>query len=411
MKALILATIIIFLLVSLRLVFYFYNIQEVVPGQRFEKTVTLLENTTQSFGYQVFTVGNIRIEAASYPELKYGDRLYVNGLVQKRTFLSSSKKEVDQIYIQNPEIKVLAQNNPFIYLAALLRNRVYAQFIKTLPYNEAVLLFGIVFGGSEGFSSQMRDAFRNTGVLHVVAASGMNVTMVGAFFMGFFSMLFKRKTALLLSIAGIFYYALISGLEPSILRASLMISITLLGSILGRQNYGLISLLITAAIMILFSPSIVFSVGFLLSFTSTLGILLIKPIFDSLRLLSGFKAVLDDIATSISAQLGSLPVVLGAFSAYSFISIFVNALVLWTIPFLMILGGIAALCSITLPFVSFIPLYIALPFLWFFEKVVVFFGGIPLVSFDFISPIFFVGYYLILFGLLLMYKKRKHYED
>lgn len=381
-----------------------------VEGQKFEKTITLLENPAQSFGHQVFTIDNIRVEADAYPELKYGDRVRVKGLIQKRTFLSNSRKEVTQVYIKNTEISVLKQNNPIVFGAALLRNKVYAQFIKTLPYNEAVLLFGIVFGGSAGFNSQMRDAFRNTGVLHVVAASGMNVTMVGAFFIGFFSMFLKRRTALILSIICIFYYALISGLEPSILRASLMISITLLGSILGRQNYGLTSLLITAAIMMLFSPSIIFSVGFLLSFTSTLGIILFKPIFDNLGAFSRFKAVLDDVATSISAQIGSLPVVLGTFSAYSFISIFVNALVLWTIPFLMILGGIAALCSITLPFVSFIPLYVALPFLWFFEKVVLYFGGIPVVSFDAISPIFFAGYYLILFTFLLILRKQKHYE-
>lgn len=412
MKTIILSSIILLLIVSLRLLFFFQAYDPYKSGDTIDKTITLLSTPKISFSYQIFYVDGVRVEADSFPELSYGDRVRVRGVVEERFWNpQNSTKEIAMLYVKKPEIQLLEQSNIFIKTASYLRHKVYGQFLKTIPHTEAVLLFGIVFGGSEGFSREMEESFKNTGVLHVVAASGMNVTMVSVFLLAVFSQVLKRRDALVVTICGIFYYALISGFEPSILRASLMISIVLIASLLGRQNYGFLSLLITGAVMLCVSPLVLFNVGFLLSFTSTLGILMIKPLFDSIKLFKKVKVLSDDVGTSLSAQIGSLPVVLGTFSAYSFISILVNALVLWTIPFLMILGGIAAFCSIALPFVSFIPLYIALPFLWFFEKTVVFFGKIPLVSFESISLVFFIGYYLILLSLILVIRKYSNHEN
>lgn len=412
MKVILLFISILVLILFVRYIFFFQNYTQVVSGSTFQKTITLLENPSDSFGDQIFYIDNIRIEGESYPVLRYGDRVSITGVVEKRYFTPKhSSNEIAQLFIKHPEVEILEQYNPIIKTASYIRSRVYAQFLEILPYNEAVLLFGIVFGGSEGFSSSMKDAFRNTGVLHVVAASGMNVTMVGAFLLAAFSLFLSRRFALIFSIVGIFYYALISGLEPSIMRASLMISITFIAAILGRQNYGALSLVLVAVIMLLINPLTLFDVGFLLSFTSTLGILVIKPFFDHIKLFKKTKFISDDIATSFSAQIGSLPVLTGTFSAYSIISLLVNALVLWTIPFLMILGGIASFSAIALPFVSFIPLYIALPFLWIFEKIVFLFGEFPLVVLHEISPIFFLGYYLVLLSIVLMIKKRKQHES
>ncbi len=412
MKAVILSSIILFLIVAVRLSFFFQDYNPHSAGDSMEAKKTLLSTPEISFSYQTFYVDGVRIEADMYPELTYGDKLQISGTVQERFWTpKNSTKKISMLYVKNPTIKLLEQDNLIIKTASYFRKRVYIQFLKTIPYSEAVLLFGVVFGGSEGFSRDMEESFKNTGVLHVVAASGMNVTMVSVFLLALLTQIFKRRDALMLTICGIFYYALISGFEPSILRASVMISIVLIASLLGRQNYGFLSLIITASLMLFLSPLILFNVGFLLSFTSTLGIVLLKPLFDSIQALSKMKVLSDDITTSISAQIGSLPVVLGMFSAYSFISILVNALVLWTIPFLMILGGIAAFCSIALPFVSFIPLYIALPFLWFFEKIVMLFGRIPLVSFNTISPVFFLGYYLVLFSVILGIRAHLKHED
>lgn len=408
MKILLLSITILLLLLVLRYAIFFKYNQPLKSGDSFISEVTLLSEPQENFGKQMFYVQDIKVEAPFFPKLSYGDRLRVKGVIEEYSYIRvGSSQEVEQLVIKSPEITLLPQRNIFISQAAFLRGRVYENFKSVLPGNESALLFGIVFGGSSGFSTQMKDTFRNTGVLHVVAASGMNVSMVGAFLLSFLCLLMPRRKALFFSVVGIFYYALISGFEPSIVRASIMICLTFSAGILGRQNYAYFTLFLTAWIMMIFQPLVVFEVGFLLSFSSTIGIVAIKPLFDSLSLMKKTKAVTDDISTTISAQAASVPIMVGSFSAYSLLSVLVNALVLWTIPFLMILGGVASFCAIFIPFLSFIPLYVSLPFLLYFEQVVYKFGSVPLLHIEHISLVFWVGYYMVLGGVVFWGHSKK----
>lgn len=407
MKVLILSIIVLSLILILRYLF-FLQTQTQRVGKTLETTITLLSDPQETFAKQVFQVQGVRIEAPDYPVLVYGDKVFVSGVIEERTFTpQGTDKEVKQLIIKQPQIQKLTQDNILIASASFLRNRVYRSFKTHLSGNEATLLFGVVFGGSTGFSTDMKEAFRNTGVLHVVAASGMNVSMVAAFLLSAFSLFLKRRTALVFTLLGIFYYSLISGFQPSILRAAIMAGIALSAAFLGRQSYGFLTLFLTAWIMLMFMPETLFQVGFLLSFTATFGILLVKPLFDQISFVKRTSAFSDDIATTASAQLGSLPIMVGTFSTYSFISIFINAIVLWTIPFLMILGGVAAFCAIVLPFLSFIPLYASLPLLWYFEKVITLFGSVPLLTIEGISFIIWTSYYFFLVSIVLYLKRRR----
>ena len=103
---------------------------------------------------------------------------------------------------------------------------------------------------------------------------------------------------------------------------------------------------------------------------------------------------------------------LTSFSSYNPVSILVNMLVLWTIPPLMILGGVGAIAGLILPFLGQICLYLSLPFLLFFKKTVMLFSGLPgKISVDVRNENFpwqiTVGYYLILVSLVLFIGKKK----
>src|SRR6266852_3979746 len=99
---------------------------------------------------------------------------------------------------------------------------------------------------------------RTSGVFHVIAASGMNVTLVGGFLTSLFTLFLRRQIALLLSILGILFYALLAGFEPSIIRASIMGILVLSSQIFGRQAWPTYALLLTGYIMLLFDPSLIF---------------------------------------------------------------------------------------------------------------------------------------------------------
>lgn len=376
------------------------------PGDLLEKQITLLKEPRIQFEHQNIRIQDVAVQLLLEPELHYGDTIVIKGKIEENTFMTSKGENVKQLVVKNPEIQVISTKNPFILSTAFIRSKVWGIFSKTIPRDEAGLLYGIVFGGTQGFSKNMTDAFRSTGVLHVVAASGMNVTLVAGFLFAICSRFFTKRVAILISISGIFYYALLAGFEPSIIRASIMASIAFTATLLGRQNQAFLALILTGWVMIMVRPENVLDVGFLLSFTSTLGILFIKPFFDSFKIFLKTKGFSDDISTTLSAQIGSLPFMGAFFASYSAVSIFVNALVLWTIPFLMILGGLASVCAIVLPWLTFIPLYIALPLLWYFEKTIMFFSRIPVLQLKNVPISVWIGYYLIIIAFIIMTKKK-----
>ena len=229
---------------------------------------------------------------------------------------------------------------------------------------------GIIFGSNEYFPEDFKNALRQTGVLHVIAASGMNVAFFTGAVMFSLGKVFSRRKTLLLSIFVVICYSFLVGFEPSILRASVMSIIAITASFFGRQNLALFSLFMAGVLMLFFSPSFFFDVGFQLSFLATLGILVIGPQLGELK---WFYWLREDFRTTFSAQLATLPILLGTFGSVGVLGLLVNLLVLWTIPILMILGCLAVVIGLFVPFVGKLFLFFALPFLLVFEYIVSFF--------------------------------------
>lgn len=408
MKAFLIFTSIFALILVLRF-YYFYNTRPTFKvGDKASFEYNFLNEPKVTEGNQVFTVGKIKVYAASYPVLHYGDTIYVHGVVSETNYISKQNGQViSQLTLRYPTITIKKNKNFLLSITSHVRQRVTSSFNKYLPRNESGLLLGILMGGNLGLDSGFYTALKNTGVLHVVAASGMNVSMVGEFLLVMFILVFPRRISILLTIAGIAFYAVLSGLEPSILRASVMAIMAYSAQVIGRQNYSLLSLILAAFIMLLFNPDLVFDIGFRLSFLSTFGIVYLKPLIDGFTPSGKFDLISSDISTTIAAQLGSLPVLVSSFSSYSLASILVNSLVLWTIPILMILSGIGAILSLIAPIFSMPFLYLSWPLLLFFTQVINLFGKVGIVMLPQLPIFIYLGYFLILFSLVLLAQKKK----
>jgi competence protein ComEC len=113
---------------------------------------------------------------------------------------------------------------------------------------------GIVFGVREGMPEDLTDTFIKTGVIHITAASGMNVTMLAGAICVIFAAIASRKTALIFAVVAIWFYAGVAGFDASITRASLMATIAFSAGLLGRQNSGWYALLLTGFLMVFISP-------------------------------------------------------------------------------------------------------------------------------------------------------------
>ena len=220
-----------------------------------------------------------------------------------------------------------------------------------------------------------------------------------------FSLFFKRQLAVVISISGILFYAFLASFEPSIVRASIMGIIAFSALILGKQQFSLYALFLTGFVMLFISPKLFLDIGFQLSFISTLGILYIPLLFKKWQ-----NSLTQDLFTTLSAQVATLPILLMNFGTYSLWSVAVNALVLWIIPIVMILGAVSAVGFLIFePFGGFF-LYLALPFLIYFETLVSFFsnleGGINIESF----PWQFIASYYSFLASVIIFKLKKHNE-
>lgn len=395
-----------FLIIALllRFIFFFQNKTTYHDGESLAFNTTLLSQPQTVGRYQRITANvnqqKIFITTSNFPQYNYGQELLISGKIK----ISSQNNLLTMSF---PKIQIQKDNSvfsmtPILAVTSFIRQNVISVFQRTLPPTYSSLILGIVFGIKDQMPKAFMDQLKLSGVLHVIAASGMNVTMVAGFLSGIFVLFLRRQIALVLSVLGIFFYAVLAGLEPSIIRASIMGALVFSSQIIGRQSLAVYGLFLSAFLMLFVSPMLLFDVGFQLSFLATAGLLFIKPLFKSK------SAKWEDLSTTFVAQTATLPILLTNFGTYSLWSIAVNALVLWTIPILMILGGAGAIFGLIFLPLGQVFLFLSFPFLMFFEKIVSFFAGFGgIVQLSNLSWPFVLGYYLLLAGIVIWLRKRR----
>ncbi len=348
---------------------------EFPDGATIRATVRVVSPSQLSYGHEEVTVmirgQKVVLVVPQFSQYRYGDLLHISGVVKKRVL--DNKKATYSMYF--PSIALVKDDVGIPYkLAGWVREKVTEAFTSYLPPDEASLLLGIVFGINSAVSHELKLAFQTTGVTHVVAASGMNVTLLAGFLLPIFLRFWRRQHALLMTILCLFFYALLSGLSASIVRATLMASISYLGLLVGRQRTAFISFFLTGSAMIILSPSVIADIGFQLSFAATAGMLLISPLLPSFAKIPVIGWIEDDLKTTISAQITTLPILLMYFHTFGVFSVLVNALVLWTIPLLMVIGSSASLVALLSIHLGGIIAFVCLPLLSYFIAVIRFFA-------------------------------------
>ena len=354
-----------------------------------------IRNGNQQFRIKTDNGQKIYITTGLSPIYKYGYKIKIEGKIKEKVY-----DDYSIFTMSYPSLQIDNNDHNFIARSAtIIRQKTDILYQKTLSPVSAGLLAGIVFGGDRNLPKEFSDDLRVSGVTHVIAASGMNVTFVASFLMGVFVHIFKRQIAITIAIFGIFFYAFIAGFEPSIVRAAIMGSIVFSARLLGRQNLAIASLVTTVYIMLFYNPSFIADVGFQLSVAATAGIVLLKPIIDHGFVKLGRVGEIgkEDIGTTIAAQTTTLPILLGTFGSYGLLSILVNALVLWTIPILMVIGALGLIFGAVFEPLGQLIILASAPLLFYFEKVVSYFANFDTtVSIMDVSTSIWIGYYMIL---------------
>jgi competence protein ComEC len=279
------------------------------------------------------------------PNLRPGDRVAVDGtLAQLRGSFGAYLRHrgypavlsADRLHDRGPP-------RSFLRRAA---NRVRGAFGQSLqrvfPRREAGLLMGLALGDTSRLDPRIEESFRATGLSHLTAVSGENLAMFTAPILGAAMLLrLGRSARLLVGVVAVVFFVLLTGGEPSVLRAAAMAGLTLLGVFLGRPRSP--PAILAGAVLLLLgnNPTLVYSIGFRLSVAATAGIaVLAGPLSDRFRWLPRGLALAA--ATTIAAQAGVTPLLLYHFGVVPLVSVPANLLAFPAVGPAMILGLLAA---------------------------------------------------------------------
>lgn len=241
---------------------------------------------------------------------------------------------------------------------------------QVLPEPHAGLLNGILFGTKATVSKELYNALIQTGTLHIVALSGMNITIIALIINSVLLPFVSRRIASILTILGIILFVWFVGASPSVVRAAIMGSISLLAITLGRQAWSLLSWVLALGIMLVIKPSWIGDISFQLSALATIGIILFGGNTHVPRQINknsknkdrGFLEVLknggiENFRLTLAAQVFTIPLIFFQFHRLSLVSPLSNVLIGWTIQIITILGLLVSIVGlIFLPFAQIVAL-------------------------------------------------------
>ena len=285
-----------------------------------------------------------------------------------------------------------------------LQQRLDLAFASSLPNKEAGLLSGIVLGTKKSLPTKLYQQMIQTGTIHIAVASGMNITLLITPLFNFLTLFLNRKIALVALTILIWFYALLSGFQPPIVRASLMASLLYLSQEFGRKADSLRILIMTGYVMVMVKPDLIFDLSFQLSFFSMLGLSFIQP---TLRKSSNRLLKSENFSATLACQLATLPIIMANFGEYNLFSPFINFLILPVVPYILGIGLLAAFFSLFSRMIAYLLALISYPFLWYLSRLLSFCADVKI--FQVWTPKWSwglaLGYHLIVGWWV--YKKRK----
>lgn len=305
----------------------------------------------------------------------------------------NSQKIYGSIFVKKFEVTYIGKFNLIYYI----QEEIYETFDKLFPKNEMGLILGMLIGETKDISEETMENFKDIGITHLVAVSGSNVMYVLAFVQIIFNKLCGKRKTYFISIFFIIIFMLVSGASSSVVRATIMTVLMILSDIFYKKSDTLNNISISAFILMIISPLIIYDVGFILSFGGTIGIVLLskdlKKVFDKHIKFS------ETLATTCSAQIVLVPIMAYYFNSFSIISIITNLIVVPISGFITILGFFIFLLSkifFPLSILFSKVLYVLVSFTIFISNI---FSKIPFSSIKVITPNFFeiIFFYFVVF--------------
>lgn len=230
----------------------------------------------------------------------------------------------------------------------LIKDTIY----KSMDDRHAGLSYAIFVGDLSGLDYDIISDFQITGIAHLLAVSGLNTSLMALVLVWIFTKLRIPKKYSILLVAGLLlWYCLICDFCASVLRASLMSVLFLIGSVFMKQTDSLNCISISGIILLFFNPLFVFDLSFLLSYACVFGMIMLGPVFYKMFLKMKLGKFLSlNLSASLSAQIATLFLCVNSFGYVSVFSLLTNLITGPFMEYLYIAMFVALIVSLILPF-------------------------------------------------------------
>ena len=300
--------------------------------------------------------GKVLVKAALFPKYDYGDLLQVNCLLQPAEPIEDFRYDkylaLSDIYTvcYRGQIKLLDQDQGNIFQSFVLKIKGGAVEIvsRILPEPQSSFLGGLLWGAKKGLPEDILENFNVTGVTHIIAVSGYNITIIAVILTNFFINLgLSRKKAFWFIVLGIAFFVVITGSPASIVRAGIMGLVALISQTVGRATKMQNTLVIVCLVMLLINPKVlIWDAGFQLSFLATIGLIYLVPVLEKYTgWLPKALSIRESLTTTMSAIILTSPLIIFQFHKFSFVAPIANLLILPAIPLNMALGFLAVVAG------------------------------------------------------------------
>jgi len=295
-------------------------------------------------------------------DLNYGDVILVKGSPPPlqppgnplefdfKRFLSF-KNIYHQQFVQPADIKLVhhSLDKGFLYYASQARQKASAIMRSHLPGpREQAIALALVLGVNDGLDNDLQNAYSASGAMHVLSVSGLHVSILYLVILFFLKPIqskpWSRWAIAIISVLILWFYAFITGLSPSVLRAVTMFTFIAVARPFGRRSTIYNTLAASAFFLLLYNPYLIMSVGFQLSYIAVIGIVYLqRPIYN---LWSPENRIVDWVwqitCVSIAAQIATFTLGLLYFHQFPVYFLFSN---LFVIPgsFVVLLLGVLLL--------------------------------------------------------------------
>ncbi len=303
-------------------------------------------------GFPQVKRGRLWVYAPNPPALVVGDRVEVVGKVRPLGTSANPGEPHPEAWAarfrvrarmraEKVEVVERAAALPLLRLAAAARARLQEVYRKALPEPYGEVLSGLVLG-TDVRDARLVRAFRDSGLAHVLVASGCQLAIVAAFLHVLLRGV-RRWVRDLVVLGGVLGFALLAGFEPSMARAAGMSGLVVAASLLRREPDPLTNLALVGTVLLAANPLLVLDVGFQLSVAATLGLICLAP-----PLIQGLSFLPSPVRTlvggTLAAQLAVLPLLIWHFGRVALLAPLTNLLALPVVAVLVPAGlGVGAL--------------------------------------------------------------------